>query len=527
MKKKANSSSETEEKKTDSVPNPVLQKDFISWAGAGFITKALGYIRDAAIAAAFGGGALTDAYYAAFRIINLFRRTLGEGGLNAVFIPGYAVERNKGGAYAEEFAKRFWTASLAGSLIAVTAGILFCRQLTFLTAAGFRSAPEYFTFTALLTAVFAPHFLFVNVSAYFTALLNSAGRFFLPAISQAFFSFAVIAVLALYFCGAFSGIPPKKILLITAAAASASGIVQAIILLPSLKKEKFSLHTVPLKDAMRVFPLVLSSLPATAVLEQYQISLVLDTMFASFLPEGSITALYNSSRLIQFPVSLFAAAAAATALPFLARFAAEKNSTAYNAHLYRAIFTSQIMLLPAAFGLAALSSPICALLFEHGNFTPEQTAITARTLFYSCIGLPAFGLNKVLASALYAAGKAKIPAAVISSQLLLNAALCFALMRPLGAAGIMLATSASSAAAAAAFLIIMYKRTGLNIMNISLAKILFCAAFAGGGALLLSFCFESSWAPVIAGIPAAAALYFFTLSYLNVSERKLIAGRFL
>ena len=180
MKKKANGKEKTEEKKDTPVANPFFQKDFVSWAGAGFITKILGYLRDALLVAAFGGSALTDAYYAAFRIINLFRRTIGEGGLNAVFIPGYAVERNKGGANAEEFSARFWTATLAGSMIIAAAGILLCRPLTFLTAAGFLSSPDYFTFTALLTAVFAPHFLFVNVSAYFTALLNSSGRFFLP-----------------------------------------------------------------------------------------------------------------------------------------------------------------------------------------------------------------------------------------------------------------------------------------------------------------------------------------------------------
>lgn len=527
MKKKANGKEKTEEKKDTPVANPFFQKDFVSWAGAGFITKILGYLRDALLVAAFGGSALTDAYYAAFRIINLFRRTIGEGGLNAVFIPGYAVERNKGGANAEEFSARFWTATLAGSLIIATAGILLCRPLTFLTAAGFMSSPDYFTFTALLTAVFAPHFLFVNVSAYFTALLNSSGRFFLPAVSQAFFSLAVIAVLILYFCGAFNGVPPKKILLITAAAASASGLFQVIILIPSLKKEKFSLRTSALKDAARVFPLVIAAVPASAVLAQDQLSLVLDTMFASFLPEGSITALYNSSRLAQFPVSLFAAAAAATALPFLSRFAAEKNFTAYNAHLYRAVFTSQLMLLPAAAGLAALSFPICTLLFEHGNFTPEQTRITALTLIYFCPGIPAFGLNKVLAAALYASGKPKIPAAVIGGQLLLNAVLCSVFMHQTGAPGLMLATSLSSVVATATFLIILHKHTGFSIVNISLARILFCAALSGGCAWLCTLWFESSWAPVITGIPVAAVLYFTALSYLDVSERKLLMGRLL
>lgn len=500
------------------------QKDFFSWAGANFLTKALGYLRDAMLVAVFGGGALTDAYYAAFRITNLFRRTLGEGGLNAVFIPGYAVERNKGGCHAGEFASRFWTATLFGSMAAVIAGIIFCRPLTYMTAAGFAGLPEYFTFTALLTAVFAPHFLFVNVSAYFTALLNSSNIFFLPAISQAVFSISVLLALISYKFGPFASIEPKKALLIVAAAASISGIIQVAMVIPSLKKSGFSLKFSALKDSIRVFPLVFAAVPATAVLAQEQISLLIDTCFASFLPEGSITAIYNASRLTQFPVSMFAAAAAATALPYLSRFSAEKNNVAFNAHLYRAVFTSQLMLFPSAFGLAALSMPICSLLFMHGNFTLEQTSLTANVLIYACIGLPAFGLNKVMASALYARGHKKMPALVIAGQLAANIILCFILMKPLGAPGLMLATSISSIAAAAAFLAIAWRLTGFNAINKSMAKTVLCAAAAGGCAWVFAWQLDSFWAPVIFGIPAAAILYFIGLAYLNISERKLLIG---
>lgn len=501
-----------------------IAKNFFSWAGANFFTKVLGYLRDAAVVAAFGGGAMTDAYYAAFRLTNLFRRTLGEGGLNAVFIPGYAVERNKGGSNAEEFAARFWTATLFGSMLAAIAGILFCRPLTMVTALGFKSAPDYFTFTALLTAVFAPHFLFVNVSAYFTALLNSKGRFFRAAMSPGIFSLAVLAVLAFYAAGTFDGLPQQRIILIMAAAASLSGLLQAAVLLPQLKKEGFSLKLATIRDSAKVFPLVLAAVPATAVLAQDQLALVLDTAFASFLKEGSITAIYNAARLTQFPVSMFATAAAVTALPYLSRFAAERNNIAFNAHLYRAVFTSQIMLIPAAVGLAAIALPVCALLFEHGNFTPEQTEITAKVLIYSCLGLPFFGLNKVLASALYAAADKKTPVVVIGAQLLLNAILCFAFMDRMGAAGLLLATAASSAVASAIFLIIMRRRTVFNMLNLALAKILFAAACSGGFAWLISAWLESPLAITVIAVPSAAAIYFAALIMLKVSELKLLTG---
>lgn len=501
-----------------------IRNNFFSWAGANFLTKALGYLRDAAVVAAFGGGAMTDAYYAAFRLTNLFRRTLGEGGLNAVFIPGYAVERNKGGSNAGEFASRFWTAMLYGSIAATAIGIVCCRPLTMLTAAGFRTAPDYFAFTALLTAIFAPHFLFVNVSAYFTALLNSRGQFFRAAIAPGIFSIAVLAVLALYAAGIFGDMPQRHIIAIMAAAASFSGILQAALLYPQLKKEGFSLRLSRLRDSAKVFPLVIAAVPATAVLAQDQLALVLDTAFASFLQEGSITAIYNAARLTQFPVSMFAAAAAVTALPYLSRFAAEKNNVAFNAHLYRAVFTSQIMLLPAAFGLAAIAMPICTLLFQHGNFTAEHTEMTARVLVYSCLGIPFFGLNKVLASALYAAGDKKTPAMVIVGQLILNAAFCLALMGKMGAAGLLLATAASSAIAAAAFLIIMRRRTGFNIINLALAKIVFSSACAGGFAWLVSEWLESNIAITIVAIISAIAIYFSSLILLKVSELRLLTG---
>ena len=231
-------------------------------AGAGLITKALGYARDALLVAFFGGGALADAYYAAFRLVNVFRRTVGEGALNAVFIPLLEKEKTRPGGAAKVFFSSAWTVIFFVSALLGLAGIIFSRQLVTAAAWGFKGAPGQLELTALLTAALMPHLLFVNVCALFTAALNSARRFFLPALAPAAFSLAVIGALLSFHYGLFSSLDERGKMILLAAAASASGLLQALTLLPLLKREGYALSfTNPLKD-LSAAPALLAAVPA-------------------------------------------------------------------------------------------------------------------------------------------------------------------------------------------------------------------------------------------------------------------------
>ncbi len=495
--------------------------------GANLITKALGYARDALMVAFFGGGALADAYYAAFRIVNVFRRTVGEGALNAVFIPLLEKEKAKPAPAAAVFFSSAWTVIFSLSALVGLAGIIFSRQMVTLAAWGFKGEPGQLELTALLAAVLMPHLLFVNVSALFTSALNSARRFFLPALAPAAFSLTVIALLLSFYSGFFAGLDGRGKIILLAAAASASGLLQALVLLPALRKAGYTLNfSNPLQN-LSAAPALLAAAPAALTLAQDQISMLINTVYASFLPAGSVTAIYNSARLVQFPVSLFAAAAAAVSLPELSARTAAGDSEGFREHLKPALASSWLIMLPAALGIAATALPVCRALFEHGRFSPEQSLLTSQALFWLALGLPAYGFNKVSASALYALGRQKEPLLIISSQLALNAALCFPLMRVMGAGGLMLATSISSWAAALAFLTVLKKRSGFNpFWDLPIFRPALSALLAAGTALALRM-FLTPFGPLAvtaAAVPGAVLVYFLALRALGVEERKLITG---
>jgi putative peptidoglycan lipid II flippase len=497
--------------------------DLRAQSSATLATKALGYARDALLVAVFGGGALTDAYYAAFRILNLFRRTVGEGAINAGFIPALEKEKAVSAERGRSFFSAAWTLLLLGSLALAAAGIVFREELVKLTSYGFTMRPEQFALTAAATAILMPHLVFVNASALFQAALNASGRFFLPALAPAAFSISVIAYLFFISGG---GAEPSRILWL-AGAASFSGLIQTCLLAPMLKKEGYGFSfSSPFRNPAAARALLLS-VPAAAAMAQDQISLFINTIYASFLEPGSITAIYNAARLIQFPVSLFAAGAAAVALPELSRHTANNRTEEFSSVLNGAFMTGALIIIPAALGLMALSLPVCRTLFEHGRFTPEQSRLTAGVLFYLAPGLAGFGVNKLAASACYGAGDTRTPVKIVLFQTALNAVLCFPLMRPMGASGLALSTALSSLAASALFLRTLRGKTGFSpghaafyLKTLSAAALM--CAFCLGAARSLSG-FHPAFT-VLAAVPGGIALYFTALKVLGVEERRLITG---
>ncbi len=183
-------------------------------------------------------------------------------------------------------------------------------------------------------------------------------------------------------------------------------------------------------------------------------------------------------------------------------------------------------MLPAALGIAVTALPVCRALFEHGKFLPEQSLSTARSLFWLALGLPAYGLNKVAASSLYAMRRQKAPIIIISAQLTLNALLCLPLMRSIGAPGLMLATSISSWTAALAFIFVLNREAGFSPMAIPLFRPALAAALSALAALALREVLDPAGPLVVTAVavPAGVAVYFSALKVLKVEERNLLTG---
>jgi putative peptidoglycan lipid II flippase len=427
-----------------------------SVSAATLVSRVLGYARDALVAYAFGGGHLTDAFYAAFRIPNLFRRLLGEGSLTAAFVPVFSDHLSHGRRdRARECFHVLFTALTALLVVLVVLGLFFAPALTHLVAWGFKSDPEKFALTVDLTRTMFPFLLFVCLAALSSGALNALGRFFVPSVAPAMLSVAEIGfvlLLASRFQNALYGL---------AVSAVVGGALHFGLLLPLLRKEDLwprwrwePSHP----DLKRV---ALALLPAVWGMSMDQINAFVDTICASFLVEGSVTALYNSNRLMQFPLALFGIATSTAALPALAHHAARNDHVAMKDTLNLSLRLILFTILPAMAGLILLGVPVTELLFEHGRFTHRETLLTVSALAAYCLGLPAYAGVKVLASAFYSMKDTRTPVRVATWCLLINMAGNVTLMWKWGVGGLAISTTLAATANAAFLMHLLRKRIGL------------------------------------------------------------------
>jgi putative peptidoglycan lipid II flippase len=474
-----------------------------SVSAATLISRALGYARDALVAYAFGGGYFTDAFYAAFRLPNLFRRILGEGSLTAAYVPVLSEHAAHG---RREAARASFQALFSGLAVLLTvlvaAGMIFAPQLTHLVALGFKQDPEKFALTVQLTRLMFPFLLFVCLAALATAALNTYGRFFLPALAPAMLSVAEIAFvlwLARFWSDPLEGL---------ALSAVAGGMLHFGVLLPALARAGLSpgwrwqpSHP----DIGRVRTAVL---PAVGGMSIDQVNAYVDTICASFLVQGSVTALYNSNRLMQFPLAVFGIALSTAALPALSGHAARQDwaemKRTLNLSLRLVVFT----VVPAMAGLIVLGAPAVELLFEHGRFTHRETLLTYAALVGFGLGLPAFAAVKVLAGFFYALKDTRTPVKVATSCLFINMAgnYLFAFAYDGGVGGLAFATTLASIANAVALGWLLRKKLGLLGGRRILKTLLQSAAASAVMAALAGWIAHGTGGPLLWRVPAAVAL---------------------
>lgn len=495
---------------------------------ATLISRILGYARDAAIVYIFGGGRLSDAFYASFRIANFVRRTLGEGAMSSAFVPVLERKKTEGGEKASEFFSALWSGAFIVSAAAAVTGIIAARPLVGLLSYGFTSDPAQFALVVTLTRIFFPHIIFVTGSALCQGALNVSRKFFIPALAPVSFSVAVIAYIAALHFGLIALDSAKKQIMGLAAAATLGGAAQWLILIPYGKKAgySFSFRAPWKQEGIREVLLLMG--PAILSSAGDQLSVFVDTVCASFLEPGSMTAIYNSTRLMQLPLALFGAATASVALPHLSEKAGLNKMDEYRSTFGLSLRIVGFILVPATIGLAVLSLPVIRTLFEHGKFTRRQSLITHGALFYSALGLTAHGINKVSAIAFYSLKDALTPVKVTLFQVLLDAAVCVTLMGTMGAAGLTLASSISAAVSAAAFLFLLRKKTGrldLSTTARQYLKFLLAGGIMGFICLALKLSLEKALHPafvVAIVLPAGIISYSLLAILFGIEERFLL-----
>lgn len=441
-------------------PRPSSEK-MVRHAGAvsvaTLLSRLLGYARDALVANAFGGGHLTDAFYAAFRLSNLFRRILGEGPLATAFVPVFSDHlARKERAEANNFFYTLFTFLTVLLLGIVALGILGSPWIVSLAAGGFKTADlSKYELTVRLTRQLFPFLLFVCLAALSSAALNALGYFFIPSLAPAMLSVATIVYIL--FIHRWTVDPIQGLAIST----TVGGILHFLMLWPQLKKEGllFRWKWNPRDpDVRRVGWLVLPSIWGLSI---DQVNAYVDTICASFLAEGSVTALYNSNRLMQFSLALFGVSLSTATLPHLALSAAKGDWDAFKENLNFSIRLTLYMVVPATVGMVLLARPLVQLLFEHGRFTAVQTGYTAAALAAYTLGLPAYSLVKVVVTAFYAQKDTRTPVRVATLCLFINMVGNVVFMHYWGVGGLAFATTLASFVNVGVLVHFLRKKIGL------------------------------------------------------------------
>lgn len=403
-----------------------------------FISRILGLARDVCIAYFFGAGIATDAFFVAFRIPNLFRRLLGEGGLSASFIPVYSDNLvNKKPEDSSDLLETVFTVLFLALLFLAIIGVVLSFAFVAVTAPGFIGKPLEFRLTVYLTKIMFPYIFLVGLTAFFAGILN-VHKSYAPGAMYPIILNVMLIVSAVFLRTLF-----KNGIYALALGVIIGGVLQVFSQLFFLKKKKIKLRfrlNLKNKDARDVFRLLSPSLIGMAVI---QLNLLFDTLLASFLPKGSISYLYYGDRLYQFPLGVFAIALQTAIFPTLsasfAKGAMEEIDGAFN-------FSSSLMfyiIIPSSIGLAILRGPLVDLIYRHGIFNGYDAQKTAYVLLFFIFGLWASALLKTVIPVFYSARDTKTPVNAAIYSLILNISLAVALMRYMGVYGLALASSIS------------------------------------------------------------------------------------
>ncbi len=373
-----------------------------------FLSRILGLVREQVFAGLFGAGYAIDAFVVAFRIPNLLRDLFAEGALSTAFVTVFTHYDQRLGP------ERTWR--LANNVIVCLGllvggisllGIIFSPQLVRLMAPDFGLVAGKLELTAAMTRIMFPFLLLVSLAAVAMGILNTKGKFFIPALASSFFNLGSIVVGV-----SFALILPRfgvPAIVGMAIGTLVGGLFQLLIQTPQLRRVGFRPQAVfDWRDQglRQIFRLML---PAVVGLSASQINIFINTFYASSCAQGSISWLNYAYRLVHLPQGLFGVALAVATLPVVARFAAHRDLPAMKGAFQSSLSLAMLLSLPAAAGLIALAEPIIAVIFQHGRFTAWDTQQTAAALTLYSLGLVAFAGVKILVPVFYALDDTRIP----------------------------------------------------------------------------------------------------------------------
>jgi len=404
--------------------------------GCTMLSRILGLVRDIVIAHFVGASASADAFFVAFKIPNFLRRLFAEGAFAQAFVPVLSEYQGKRDQAAIKSLVDHVSGTLGLTLMMLTAiGVAAAPLLAMLFAPGFVQFEEKMALTSDLLRLTFPYLLLISLTAFAGSVLNSYGRFAVPAFTP------VLLNLSLIGCALFMAPLLDNPVMALGWGVLIAGAVQLLFQLPFLAR----LHLLPRPRVDRkhegVRHIIKLMVPALFGVSVSQINLLLDTVLASFLQTGSVSWLYYSDRLVELPLGIFGIAIATVILPSLSRQHVSESGEKFRGTLDWALRLVCLLAFPAALALFVLAEPLIMTLFQYGAMTAHDVTMAAMSLRAYSVGLLAFMLIKVLAPGYYSRQDTKTPVKIGMWAMAANMVLNLILIWPLQHAGLALATS--------------------------------------------------------------------------------------
>ncbi|MPZ57895.1 MAG: murein biosynthesis integral membrane protein MurJ [Rhizobiales bacterium] len=403
--------------------------------GFTLLSRVSGFVRDVVLAAILGAGPVADAFFVALRLPNHFRAIFAEGAFNAAFVPAYARIREQGGANpAGLFADRIFTLMIATQVVLLAAALIFTPEVIALLAPGFSADPVRFTLATDLTRMTFPYLLLITLVTLYGGILNALQRFAAAAAAPILLNLSLITALALAAFFPTAGHAAAWGVLI-------AGVLEALLVggdalrngvLPRFRPPRFDV------DVKRFFKALG---PATVGSAGVQLALFADTIIASFLAAGALSALYYADRLNQLPIGVIGIAAGTVILPEMARRIAVGDDAGAARAQNQAFEFTLLLSIPCVVAFLLVPDLIMRALFARGAFTAADAAAAGQTLAAYAVGLVPFVLIRSATATFLARGDTATPVKAALAAAAVNILFKVLLMGPLAQVGLALATS--------------------------------------------------------------------------------------
>jgi len=505
------------------------------FSGMTMISRVLGFVRDILIARLFGADAATDAFLVAFKIPNFLRRLFAEGAFSQAFIPVLSEYKEQRGKEAVRELVQRTAGTLGGVLFLVSVvGVLGAPLLILLFAPGFAGDEGKHALASDMLMLTFPYILFISLVALAGGVLNTFGRFGVPAFTPVFLNLSMIG------CAVWLAPQMHEPVMALAWGVLIAGVVQLLFQLPFLMRlgvlglPKWGGQDEGVKRIMTLM------IPAIIGVSVVQINLLFDTIIASFLETGSVSWLYYSDRLVEFPLGVFGIALATVVLPTLSKQVAREDDEGFSATMDWALRWVFLLGVPATLGLVMMAGPMLATLFYYGEFSSKDLQMASLSMMAYALGLLGFILVKVLAPGFYSRQDTKTPVNIAIKAMLLGMVMNLLFVVPMmwldipGAhAGLALATALSAFINAGLLFYVLRKQQVFQLQRgwrLFLLRITVAAMVMGGLLYICSPALEewmvwsglqrAMWLSVWVAVGIVS--YFATLMLLGVRLKDLL-----